>query len=125
MVPPLLTRTARATIAQGRSGPPGSTTLSESGNDVPRLSIATDRSATHISRTELLMLLEGLHGKLNACFEDLRRLPHPTARFEVRNRESRLSELANFKQAFSYPITHALTSARQGVFARIQISTQG
>ena len=66
--------------------------LVENGNDVPRLLTATDRSATHISRTELLMLLEGLHEKLNACFEDLRRLPQPTARFEARNRQSRLSE---------------------------------
>jgi hypothetical protein len=93
MVPPLLTRTAgRETIAQGWIGPPWSTPLIENGNDVSRLLTVIDRSATHISRTELLMLLEGLHEKLNACFEDLRRLPQPTARFEARNRQSRLSE---------------------------------
>jgi hypothetical protein len=71
---------------------PGSTTLSENRKDVPRLLTVTDSNATHISRSELLMLLEGLHEKLNACFEDLRRLPQPTARFEASSRHSLSSE---------------------------------
>jgi hypothetical protein len=75
-------------IAQVRSGPPGNTTLTENRNDVLRLLTVTARSATHIARAELLMLLEAVHGKLNICFEDLRRLPQTTARFEARNRQS-------------------------------------
>jgi hypothetical protein len=95
MVPPLLARTAGgAPIAQGRSGPPGNTTLIETRNDVPRLLTVTNSSATHIARAELLMLLEALHEKLNTCFDDLRRLPQTqtTARFEARNRQSMSSE---------------------------------
>jgi hypothetical protein len=66
--------------------------LIENGNDVPRSLTVTDSSATHIARAELLMLLEALHEKLNICFEDLRRLPQTTARFEARNRQSMSSE---------------------------------
>jgi hypothetical protein len=98
MVPPLLPRTpGHATIAQVRSGHLGNTTLIENRKDVPRLLTVTDSSATHISRSELLMLLEGLHEKLNACFEDLRRLPQATTRFEARHRQSTSSEWAGFR----------------------------
>jgi hypothetical protein len=93
MVPPLLARAAGcATIAQGQSRSPRNTTLVENKNDIPRLLTVTDSSATHIARAELLMLLDALHEKLNICFEDLRRLPQTTARFEARNRQSMSSE---------------------------------
>ena len=75
-----------------QSGPLGNTTLIENRNDLPRLPTVTDSSAADIARAELLMLLEALHEKLNSCFEDLRRLPQTTARFEARNRHSISSE---------------------------------
>jgi hypothetical protein len=88
----LLARDDRARAEQA----PGSTTLIENRKDVTRFLTVTDGNATHISRSELLMLLEGLHEKLNACFEDLRRLPQTTARFEARNRQSTSSEEVGF-----------------------------
>jgi hypothetical protein len=89
----LASRTAgHATSPQERSGPPGNTRLIENREDVPRLSAVPDSRATGISRSELLLLVDRLHDRLNACFEELRTLPQATPRFAACHRQSTSSE---------------------------------
>jgi hypothetical protein len=48
-----------------------------------RSAAVPDQKAVGISRSELLLLLDGFHEKLEASFEEIRTLPQTTARQRV------------------------------------------
>jgi len=64
----------------------------ETTKSIRRWATMTDHNEVGISRSELLLLLGGLHERLDAVFEEIRALPQTTARLKARTRRSTTSE---------------------------------
>ena len=57
--------------------------MNEDKKKTPRSAAMTDQKALGISRSELLLLLDGFHEQLEASFEEIRTLSQTTARQRV------------------------------------------
>ena len=64
----------------------------EDKKNILRSATVPDHMAVGISRSELLLLLDGFHERLDAFFEEIRTLPQTTARLKAGNRRSAASE---------------------------------
>lgn len=64
----------------------------EDKKNILRSATVPDHRAVGISRSELLLLLDGFHERLDAFFEEIRTLPQTTARLKAGNRRSAASE---------------------------------
>lgn len=62
------------------------------GNHMRRPAAETHHVTPGISRSELLLLLNAFHERLDGYFEDLRTLPHTAARLKARNGHPAVSE---------------------------------
>ncbi len=93
MVPPLLRKTAEhATTKRGGAGSLDGNNMNEDRTNTLRLPARTDHIEVSISRSELLLLLGGLHERLDAFFEEIQTLPQTTTRLNAGKRRSAASE---------------------------------
>lgn len=64
----------------------------ENGKNIHGSAAETDHLTAGISRSDLLLLLNAFHERLDGFFEEIRTLPQTTARVEAHNVESVVSE---------------------------------
>lgn len=64
----------------------------ENGKNIQRSAAETDHLTAGISRSELLLLLNAFHERLDGFFEEIRILPQTTARLKARNGQAVVSE---------------------------------
>ena len=81
-----------ATSKRGATGNLDSKNMIENTKSILSSAAKTDHNEVGISRSELLLLLGGLHERLDAVFEEIRTLPQTTARLKARTRRSTASE---------------------------------
>jgi hypothetical protein len=64
----------------------------ENGKNIHGSAAETDHLTARISRSDLLLLLNAFHERLDGFFEEIRTLPQTTARLKAHNGDSVVSE---------------------------------